>query len=39
MIEQNMEFFEDIERGQGIYIVVYKAGRPDEIFFAGYSCD
>jgi len=39
MVEQNMEFFEDIERGQGIYIVVYKDGRPDEIFFAGYSCD
>ena len=24
MIMENMEFFEEIERGQGIYIVVYK---------------
>lgn len=39
MIEQNMEFFEEIERGQGIYMVVYKDGKPDELFFAGYSFD
>lgn len=39
MIEQSMEFYEGMERGQGIYIVVYKGGRPDEIFFAGYSFD
>jgi hypothetical protein len=39
MIEQNMDFFEDLERGHGIYIVVYKDGKPDEIFFAGYSFD
>jgi hypothetical protein len=39
MIEQSDELFEGIERAQGIYIVVYKDGRPDEIFFAGYSCD
>jgi hypothetical protein len=39
MIEQNMEFLEDVERGQGVYVVVYKNGQPDELFFAGYSCD
>jgi hypothetical protein len=39
MIEQNMDFFEALERGQGIYIVVYKGGRPDELLFAGYSYD
>jgi hypothetical protein len=39
MVEQNMEFFEDMERVEGIYIVIYKDGRPDEIFFAGYSAD
>jgi hypothetical protein len=39
MIEENMDFFEDIERGQGIYIVVYEKDRPSEIFFAGYSYD
>ena len=39
MIEANLDFYEDIERGQGIYIVVYKGGKPAEIFFAGYSYD
>ncbi len=39
MIEQNMNFFEGIERGHGICIIVYKDGRPDAIFFAGYSYD
>jgi hypothetical protein len=39
MVESNMDFYEDIERGQGIYIVVYKNGQPDEYFFAGYSFD
>jgi hypothetical protein len=39
LIEQNMDFFAEIERGQGIYIVVYEKGEPSEIFFAGYSFD
>ncbi len=39
MIEGNMDFFEDIERGQGIYIIIYKDDVPSEIFFAGYSFD
>ena len=39
MVEQNMDFLEDAERGQGVYLIVYKNGQPDEIFFAGYSCD
>jgi hypothetical protein len=39
MIEQNMDFFEDLERGHGIYIIVFKDGKPNEIFFAGYSFD
>ena len=40
MIEDKSgDLFENIERGQGIYIVVYKEGEPDEIFFAGYSFD
>jgi hypothetical protein len=39
MIEGNMEFFEDIERGHGIYAIVYKDDKPDEILFAGYSFD
>ena len=39
MIESNMEFFDQIERGHAIYIIVYKNDRPDELFFAGYSFD
>jgi len=38
-VEENMEFFDELERGQGIYFVVYENGRPSEILFAGYSYD
>jgi hypothetical protein len=30
---------EYMERGQGIYIIIYRDGQPDEILFAGYSYD
>jgi hypothetical protein len=39
MIESNQDFFEDIERGTAIYIIVYKGEKPNKIFFAGYSFD
>jgi hypothetical protein len=39
MIETSDDLFENIERGQGVYITVFKEGRPNELFFAGYSCD
>lgn len=39
MIESDSIYFEDIERGEGLYIVVYKDGKPDEYHFAGYSFD
>jgi hypothetical protein len=39
MIEANMDFFEEIDRGQGVYLVAYRGGAPDEILFAGYSFD
>jgi hypothetical protein len=39
MIEGNHDFYENIERGQGVYIVAYEGDRPSEIFFAGYSFD
>lgn len=39
MLDANMQFLEDIERGHGIYLVLYKDGQPDEIFFCGYSFD
>jgi hypothetical protein len=37
-IEQ-AEFWEDIERGQGICCAIYEDGNPKELFFAGYSYD
>lgn len=39
MIEGGYELFDTLERGQGVYVVVYKDGEPSEIFFAGYSFD
>jgi len=38
-VDPDMEFSEELERGQGTYVVLYKDGRPDEILFAGYSFD
>jgi small ligand-binding sensory domain FIST len=35
----NMEFFEEIDRGEGIYIITYRDGAASEILFAGYSVD
>jgi hypothetical protein len=39
MVEHNMDFLEDVERGQGVYIILYSNGKPDGICFAGYSFD
>jgi hypothetical protein len=39
MVEENDEFWDDLERGQGIYIILYKDDQPSEIYFAGYSFD
>ncbi len=39
MIEQNMDFLDEVERGHGVYLVLYRDGEPDEYFFAGYSFD
>jgi hypothetical protein len=33
------EFWDDIERGQGVCCAVYENGKPKELFFAGYSYD
>jgi hypothetical protein len=38
-VEDNMDFFEDLERGQAVYIVLYANGQPTEVLFAGYSFD
>jgi hypothetical protein len=40
--EQAYDFWENEifeNRGQGVYVILYKNGRPDEIVFAGYSFD
>ena len=39
MVEANVEFLDDIERGQGIYFIIYENDIPTEICFAGYSLD
>ena len=39
MVENNMDFLGDIERGHCVYIILYRDGNPDEIFFGGYSFD
>jgi hypothetical protein len=39
MVVNNMEFLEGIDRGNCIFITVFKDGEPSELFFAGYSFD
>jgi hypothetical protein len=36
---ETLDFIEDLERGHCVYAVAYKNGKPDELFFAGYSFD
>jgi hypothetical protein len=39
IVEENMDFLEDIERGQAAYVILYSNGVPEEVLFAGYSFD
>jgi len=39
MVEENMGFLGEVERGKCVYVVVYKGPKPVEILFAGYSYD
>ena len=39
MVESSGGLYDDIGRGQGVYVVVYEDGEPNEYFFAGYSFD
>jgi hypothetical protein len=40
MIESNMDVYECVDRGLGIYVIAHDdRGQPSEIFFAGYSFD
>jgi hypothetical protein len=36
---RDMDFLEEVERGTGVYMVVYDKGKPSELCFAGYSFD
>jgi hypothetical protein len=38
-VEANEELFEQMERGQGLYIVIYEKDEPSQVYFAGYSYD
>ena len=40
MVEPDFAFYEFMEeRGQGVYFLLYEAGKPRHILFAGYSFD
>jgi hypothetical protein len=39
MLANTDELFESLERGQCVYVIVYEADQPSELFFAGYSYD
>lgn len=39
MVAENMDFFEDVDRGHAIYFVLFLDGKPSQIFFAGMSYD
>ena len=38
-ITDHPECFEELDRGEGIYVVVYNDNEPSEIYFGGYSVD
>jgi hypothetical protein len=38
-IEQGDDYWDELERGQARYVVVYKNAQPAELYFAGYSFD
>lgn len=39
MFDDNMEFLEEVERGECVYFTLYRNDQPDGIVFAGYSFD
>ena len=39
MVSRHMDFLASVERGHCIYLTVYEAGQPTELFFGGYSFD
>jgi hypothetical protein len=39
MVSRKMNFLASIDRGQCVYVTVFKSGQPSELFFGGYSFD
>ena len=39
MVREADDLWEDLERGQARYVILYEGDEPKEIFFAGYSFD
>jgi hypothetical protein len=39
MVENNLDFLEQVERGHCVCFTIYRDGNPCEIIFAGYSFD
>jgi hypothetical protein len=38
-VEQSDDYWEDLDRGQARYVVLYEKEQPTEVYFAGYSFD
>jgi hypothetical protein len=38
-VASHLEFFEELERGDNIYLIAFDMGEPTQIIFAGYSLD
>ncbi len=38
-VEDSDELFDQLERGQGVYVVIYEDDEPSQLFFGGYSYD
>jgi hypothetical protein len=39
MMQESLDFWEDLERGMARYVILYEGDEPKEIYFAGYSFD
>lgn len=37
--EEDEDLYQNINRGQGVYLIIYKDAKPDGIFFGGYTYD
>ncbi|CAN5699186.1 hypothetical protein BH10CYA1_BH10CYA1_05210 [soil metagenome] len=38
-LEEDDDFYNEIERGTGYYRIDYEGGKPKTVFFFGFSCD